>query len=326
MFATCKWEEMSEEQREIICSMSEDALIKRWNTPQGKKIKQKIIEINYQYGTSNQYVELVGTIKEDMSAKSPKIDLRGIDFSNFYNLKNDEIFSFDFSNCSLKYSNFKNSKFMTSKFANADILYSHFEFTFIDYSDFSNSNLTLSNFDNCSFEHGDLCGAWISSVSFKDSNLGYVKFDRKTDFYNIDTDAFAGSTNPLFLDNIRRKHFLKNFKNHSVANKIVYYIWWVISDCGQSFFRWFGWSVIISIIFGALYSAFSDSFIITSGRDLTPFSFYYYSVVTFSTLGYGDISPANLLGEILVTLEVVIGYIMLGGLLSIFADKFIPKK
>ena len=45
----------------------------------------------------------------------------------------------------------------------------------------------------------------------------------------------------------------------------------------------------------------------------------YFSVITITTLGYGDITPTTLIGEILSVIEVSIGYCSLGGLLSLFA-------
>ena len=47
----------------------------------------------------------------------------------------------------------------------------------------------------------------------------------------------------------------------------------------------------------------------------------YFSVVTLTTLGYGDITPRGPLAQMVVLLEVVTGYIMLGGLLSVFSNK-----
>lgn len=52
------------------------------------------------------------------------------------------------------------------------------------------------------------------------------------------------------------------------------------------------------------------------------FTPYYFSIVTFTTLGLGDVTPLGLAGEIWLAIEVVLGYIMLGGLISIFANKF----
>ena len=51
---------------------------------------------------------------------------------------------------------------------------------------------------------------------------------------------------------------------------------------------------------------------------LTPF---YYSIVTYTTLGFGDITPKHWLGEIIVISEVIMGYVTLGLLLSILANK-----
>jgi len=50
---------------------------------------------------------------------------------------------------------------------------------------------------------------------------------------------------------------------------------------------------------------------------------FYYSVVTFTTLGFGDITPKvnEPLMQFYVMVEVVLGYIMLGGLISIFSNK-----
>jgi voltage-gated potassium channel Kch len=101
--------------------------------------------------------------------------------------------------------------------------------------------------------------------------------------------------------------------------------------------RWLGTSLIIITIFGAIYSKYyfdissvqinhffhivRPSITITGVNNW--FSPYYYSVVTFATLGYGDITPSDLAGQIFSVIEVIIGYQMLGGLLSVFAKKIV---
>ncbi len=50
-------------------------------------------------------------------------------------------------------------------------------------------------------------------------------------------------------------------------------------------------------------------------------TYLYFSVVTFTTLGFGDVIPLNNLSERWVMVEVILGYVMLGGLISIFANK-----
>ena len=48
---------------------------------------------------------------------------------------------------------------------------------------------------------------------------------------------------------------------------------------------------------------------------------FYYSIVTFTTLGFGDIIPKTTIAAMCVTVEVILGYVMLGGLITIFASK-----
>ena len=57
--------------------------------------------------------------------------------------------------------------------------------------------------------------------------------------------------------------------------------------------------------------------------DAPVFTSYYYSIVTFTTLGFGDVTPqpTEWLMQLYLTIEVILGYIMLGGLISILATK-----
>ena len=52
-------------------------------------------------------------------------------------------------------------------------------------------------------------------------------------------------------------------------------------------------------------------------RGFKPF---YYSIVSFTTLGFGNVTPQTKLGQLLVTIEVVFGYLTLGLLISILAN------
>lgn len=319
------WEEMNAEERKHFYAMSEEDIISRWFSKEGEAIKRKIIEINLAYGSSADYKNFLGTVKIELGEKPPKIDLRGLSFSGFSNLKEDEIFGFDFSNCLLNYSDFSGSDFTSSTFKNSDILYSNFSGAILNECDFSNTNLTLTHLDGARLEKADFRSSWLTHVSFIDADLGFIKYDRHTDFQNLDITKVEGSSNPLFISFIRRKHFLKHFKEQNLRNKILYYVWLIISDCGQSFLRWSSVSLLICFLFGYGYSIIPNAFSIANDRIPTAFTFYYYSVVTFTTLGFGDIIPKSLLAEISVTVEVILGYIMLGGLISIFATKFVPK-
>lgn len=86
-----------------------------------------------------------------------------------------------------------------------------------------------------------------------------------------------------------------------------------------------------SISFVKKYIYHSDTQLVTSNAEQQPsssssptqtqFTPYYFSIVTFTTLGFGDVTPLNRAAEIWITLEVILGYGMLGLLISILASK-----
>jgi hypothetical protein len=126
------------------------------------------------------------------------------------------------------------------------------------------------------------------------------------------------------------------------TNKIIKYtaysVWKFSCLYGTSLYRWLAFSFSTIILFGLIFSNIPcpgffpeciQDFLyyihpeinIASVNNL--FSPFYYSTVTFTTLGYGDITPLNLSSQIFSVLEVFIGYLMLGGLLTVFSKKII---
>lgn len=121
---------------------------------------------------------------------------------------------------------------------------------------------------------------------------------------------------------------------------MLFVTWELTSHCGRSFGLWVFWVLASAIIFGTVYADYAVPAwmpspiqhmliqldpvfeVFPDGREMTSFTPYYFSIVTFTTLGFGDIQPTNLAGEIWLVLEVLLGYIMLGGLVGIFANKF----
>ena len=94
-------------------------------------------------------------------------------------------------------------------------------------------------------------------------------------------------------------------------------MWWVTSDCGRSVVRWSLWILLLIFLFALIYTYVAIDY----GEHRTWFSGIYYSVVTITTLGYGDVLPASFVGQVVAIAEVISGYVMLGGLISIFSNK-----
>lgn len=140
-------------------------------------------------------------------------------------------------------------------------------------------------------------------------------------------------------ENYYRK--LNSKKNKRYLTYVTYAIWQITCNFGTSSLRWFATSFIFIISFGLIFSSLPcpeiihrffpeiekllcsispDINIISANNWYTP---YYFSIVTFTTLGFGDVTPGNFPAQIWITLEVVIGYIMLGGLITIFSRKIV---
>ncbi len=73
----------------------------------------------------------------------------------------------------------------------------------------------------------------------------------------------------------------------------------------------------MALIYAYLYTLVD----IDWGDYETPLSPVYYSVVTFTTLGYGDVLPGSVGAQVMAMSEVVLGYFSLGGMMSILSDK-----
>jgi hypothetical protein len=88
---------------------------------------------------------------------------------------------------------------------------------------------------------------------------------------------------------------------------------------------------VIALFFGGIYHlAFflnSQSFHFDPQLEHQSFfSFFYYSVVTFTTLGFGDIVPLKGWLQALVIAEVTCGYIMLGFLISLISNYLLSRR
>ena len=121
----------------------------------------------------------------------------------------------------------------------------------------------------------------------------------------------------MILRHIRDENYLYEFRSHGAYQRALYWIWWLTSDCGRSLGRWVLLTVGIVFIFAFLYRLVDIDY----GSYATPLSSLYYSVVTLTTLGYGDVVPASAPAQMLAAFQAVVGYVLLGGLLSLLANK-----
>jgi uncharacterized protein YjbI with pentapeptide repeats len=155
-------------------------------------------------------------------------------------------------------------------------------------------------------------------------------------FNGANTEAADWADNRRAQRDFVYAEYIRQFKDHHPR---IAKLWSFTCDYGRTLKRWAALSAAFMILFGALFYAshilykaddnwFTRNVLpqVELRHDLqkdqpTEFSYFYFSAVTFTTLGFGDVTPVNLAGQIAVTIEVILGYVMLGGLISIFAVK-----
>ncbi len=168
-------------------------------------------------------------------------------------------------------------------------------------------DLSLTRVEGADFDNADLRQARLRMVK------GYEKASWiGTDIRDIN---FAGAY--LLRRFIVDQNYIEEFRSRGRFARILYYLWLVTSDCGRSMFRWCFWIFIQTFFFAWLYTLVGVDF----GRYPTVLSPLYYSVVTLTTLGYGDVVPKTIMGQLVAMAEVITGYLMLGGLLSILSNR-----
>jgi hypothetical protein len=160
-----------------------------------------------------------------------------------------------------------------------------------------------------------------------------------TTFLGLNTTIIDGASNAYLKRYIGDEQWIRSWRLRGKIRQSLFLFWELTSHCGRSFGLWMFWVLAAATVFGAVFADYSapawlpepieallirmdpDVAVSSSTRIPTPFTPYYFSIVTFTTLGFGDIHPLNFAGEVWLVVEVLLGYVMLGGLIGIFANK-----
>jgi len=199
-------------------------------------------------------------------------------------------------------------------------------------ADLRTCDLTKSRFCDADLEQGNFAGAILKQVDFTDGKVDNAIFNgadlrgailRRIVGYStalwISADIrdvdFCGSY--LLRRHIMDENYLYEFQHQSKAHARLFRIWNLTSNCGRSLLRWGCSILVVVLLFAALYTQLDIDY----GKYETTLSPIYFSIVTITTLGYGDVLPKSMAAQAICLVEVMLGYMALGGLLSIFANK-----
>ncbi len=269
-------------------------------------------------------------------AKLFKADLRGAILQDC-NLEGAELSAANLEGANLEAVIAKRAGFGMAQMKNCSLFRANLEGATLTQADLRMANLNCANLDKSRLREAQLCSADLSEATLLEADLSMANIDH-ANFNNSDlrgarlrmmcnfksarwigTDIrdvnFAGAY--LMRREIVDQNFIKEFRSYNRMSALLYYPWMITCDCGRSMLRWCLWIGVQGLLFAWLYTLVGIDF----GQAPTPVAPLYFSVVTLTTLGFGDIVPRTMMGQLLVMTEVTLGYMMLGGLLSIFANK-----
>ncbi|MEM7337495.1 MAG: pentapeptide repeat-containing protein [Actinomycetota bacterium] len=183
-------------------------------------------------------------------------------------------------------------------------------------------DLTGADASSASFIDADLTGAQVAGAALRDINISGARLKGLTGYANADwvgCDATGSDFTGAYLARrvIIDQNYLHEFRTQSPTHEWIYRLWWLTSDCGRSYLRWGLCTLLFALVFAGLYEVVDIDY----GDNETALSSIYFSIVTLTTLGYGDVLPASQTAQAVVIGQVITGYVMLGGLLSIFSTK-----
>ncbi|MHC4658362.1 MAG: pentapeptide repeat-containing protein [Planctomycetota bacterium] len=273
-------------------------------------------------------------------------------------LKHARLVGANLEHAQLMGANLEHAQLMGTHLEHAQLEYAHLE-----YARLVDANLEHARLEHAHLEDAKLMGANLKNAYFWNAKLQGADFsravvdggtlfseecevDRNTKFEAVALGNMRiyPKTRQLLEYNIRRMNWEQWHKKHRLLRWPVRWFW-QLSDYGLSAWRIIIWFFVLSLIFAAVYSNLAywwppgivnDLYIepeISQQMSQLDYIDYglealfrpiYFSVVTMTTLGFGDMyaRQGSWLGHVLLTVQVILGYVLLGALITRFAILF----
>jgi hypothetical protein len=189
------------------------------------------------------------------------------------------------------------------------------------------ADLSGANLSDADLEGADLSGANLNRTDLRLANLSNAQLTSVQWRLRAMRGCYLGIRgldscfgNALFKRAAADQDFLDTLEAHLKGTRgMALFRAWGLIDYGRSLLRVAAISFGLAAIYGVIYRIFPHILDYKDSAN-TWFTPYYFSIVTHTTLGFGDVRPATLAGEIIVSSEVILGYTTLGLLLSVLAQ------
>src|SRR3984893_17002493 len=193
--------------------------------------------------------------------------------------------------------------------------------------DLREANLSGANLSDAELDGADLSGANLNRTNLSLANLSNAQLTGVQWQLRAMRGCYLGVRgldscfgNALFKRAAADQDFLDTLEAHLKGTRgMALFRAWGLIDYGRSLLRVAAISFGLAGFYGVIYRIFPHILDYKDSAN-TWFTPYYFSIVTYTTLGFGDVRPATLFGEIIVSSEVILGYTTLGLLLSVLAQ------
>lgn len=193
------------------------------------------------------------------------------------------------------------------------------------------ADLGWANLSDASLLSADLSGVDLNAARLAGANLALVVWDRRRmrgKYHGIrGLDSCYG--NAIYRRDAIDQDYLDTLEMRwqgKLGRTFLFRLWGLI-DYGRSIARVFLLATMLILGFGLVYYGHPELIDYPVCNGLTDatcdpgYSAFYFSITTYMTLGLGDVHPKTHLGEVVVSAEVTLGYLTLGLLLAVLADK-----
>jgi len=254
-----------------------------------------------------------------------------------------------FSSAHLKGVDLWHSYLKKAVFHHVDLRYAKLGLTHLEGAEFKYAKIQGANFPFCIVDGETLfLGCEIDHHTwFYAVGLGMVRIDTRVKElleYNVRRGKWVGwywgyrGGETWWLETTREKRMRVIRAIPRLIFTFPVRVFWSFSNYGISTWRVIIWFLVLSLLFATIYANCAYWWPLGIVSNLTvephlPIWHYflllllrpiYFSVVTMTTLGFGDMyaNAQSIWGHILLSLQVILGYVLLGALVTRFAVLF----
>jgi uncharacterized protein YjbI with pentapeptide repeats len=180
------------------------------------------------------------------------------------------------------------------------------------------ANLSKTDLSHADLTNTDLSGCDLRGATLAEASVDGVGYDRKMNCLGARVDSCTGS--PRFVRHVLESDYIESFSDE---HPVLSFVWGATSCHSRSVLRPAAFALGFVISFALLYWVAPGMlrWPELQGADLAWFQSLYYSAATFTTVGASTIDPRSTAGELATLAEVILGYVWLGYLISILAQR-----